>query len=85
MSVDWKRRIWTRSRSAGSSCRARSTRSRTSIDAMSMSVPSTKVILTCASLAEALADIVSMLLIVPRASSRGRTISRSTSSGEEEG
>ncbi len=85
MSLVWKRRIVIRSRSSGSRCRTRSTRSRTSIDARSMSVPSTKVMRTRAWLAEALADMVSMLLIVPRASSSGRTTSRSTSSGEEEG
>ena len=44
-----------------------------------------KVIRTCAWLAEALADMVSMLLIVPSASSSGRTTRRSISSGEEEG
>ena len=52
---------------------------------MSMSVPSTKVMLTRAGSAEALADSVSMPLIVPSESSSGRTISRSTSSGEEDG
>ena len=60
-------------------------RSRTSTAAMSMSVPSTKLMLTDPSSAEAVADIVSIPLMVPRMSSRGRTMFRSVSSGDEDG
>ncbi len=49
-----------------------------------MSVPSRKPMLTRAESAVALADSVSIPLIVLSESSSGRTIRRSTSSGEEE-
>ena len=51
---------------------------------MSMSVPLTKPMLNRPESAEALADSVSMPLMVLRLSSSGRTIVRSISSGEDE-
>ena len=50
-----------------------------------MSVPSKNVILTSARSDDAVADSVSIRLMVPNESSKGRTTSLSTSSGDEEG